>query len=101
VAGRQASVRANPHEWGCVMRAACECGSLEAFEILVRAGLPIDEPLTPYAVYPYDVTGWTPIMFAMISAWPGSSLIVRRLRELGAEQVDMLTTTARNYFESG
>jgi hypothetical protein len=40
-------------------------------------------------------------MYFMLSAWPESRFIARLLSELGAKQVDMLTTGARKKFESG
>jgi ankyrin repeat protein len=82
--------------WGRLMNAACETTNVQAFDILVRAGAPVDKaPGGPGKM------GWTPMLCAQSSAWPGAEEIINRLRRLGVEPVDVMQTSARDNFLNG
>jgi hypothetical protein len=93
--------------YGHMMQLACSYGNVEAFEMLVRCGVPFDEPLATLnfgntlAHSPGISLAWTPIMFAQASSTPGANTIVERLCLMGVGLVDMTQSSAKEYFESG
>ncbi|KAH8885016.1 hypothetical protein GQ53DRAFT_751627 [Thozetella sp. PMI_491] len=91
-----------PATFGRLMHAACAYGNLEAFEILVRAGMPVDKPLCqpPNPFYFQQDEDWTPMMVALTST-KGQRLIVPRLIELGVEEVSRTQTRFWRAFELG
>ncbi|KAH8897362.1 hypothetical protein GQ53DRAFT_837996 [Thozetella sp. PMI_491] len=88
--------------YGGLMHAACSHGNLEAFEILVRAGMPIDRPLgyEPSEIDIGQSENWTPMMVALTSI-KGQSLIVPRLLHLGVEEMTGAQTSAWVAFQLG
>lgn len=57
-------------------------GHLELVEMLIRLGVPMDQPLR-------QGMSWTPMMYAQASLQPGARRIEQRLCELGVEPADV------------
>lgn len=87
------AIKRKPVRWRNLMHAACEMSNVEAFDLLVRAGMPVDE------VPGQD--GWTLMLRAQASSWPGAEDMIRRLQEFGMEPVDVMQTVAREDFLRG
>lgn len=94
-----AGFNSNPTMYGTLLEVSASEGHPEAFEILLRVGMPADTKLCQGNNGIND--DWTPMMFAHASTDPESRKVEDILERLGVKRVDMLQMPGKDLFESG
>lgn len=79
---------------GSLVEKLCEVGNVEAFDILVEVGMPVDKEFRGTA-------SWTPMMIAQSYDSSEQRSIIGRLEALGITQYDVNQTPYAQCFESG